>query len=223
VNISKELLLGLYDPFEKEGFTTFKNDEGENHALQTDVYDAYCKMAKKASIDSIHLNILSSTRNFERQKQIWEYKWSGQKEVAGYAKDAFLLLDDQAKAKAIMRYSAMPGTSRHHWGTDFDINSLEPTYFTTAEGEKIYRWLVKFAGDFGFFQPYTPKNDHRPYGYEEEAWHWSYYPVAGNLLNQYNVLVNYADIQNFAGANLAQELKVIEHFVNGIAKFDNNN
>ena len=31
----------------------------------------------------------------------------------------------------------MPGTSRHHWGTDIDFNSVDPAYFKTATGIKV--------------------------------------------------------------------------------------
>ena len=31
-----------------------------------------------------------------------------------------------------MNYSAMPTASRHHWGTDVDINSVDPEDFETG-------------------------------------------------------------------------------------------
>lgn len=217
VNCTKEILLGLFTPIQHVGFSTFLNNENEAHVLQTDAYQAFSKMRDQAKKEDIHLNIISSTRNFDRQKQIWENKWSGETKVSGYDKNEFLKLDDKAKAKAIMLYSAMPCTSRHHWGTDFDLNSLEPSFFLTTEGIKIYKWLVENATTFGFFQPYTPKNKSRPNGYEEEPWHWSYYPIAQNYLETYNKTIGYSAIQNFSGAYLAQELHVIEHYVNGIA------
>jgi D-alanyl-D-alanine carboxypeptidase len=56
----------------------------------------------------------------------------------------------------IMNYSAMPQASRHHWGTDVDINSVEPEYFESGQGLKEYTWLQENAWKFGFCQPYTP-------------------------------------------------------------------
>jgi LAS superfamily LD-carboxypeptidase LdcB len=154
----------------------------------------------------------------QRQKAIWENKWSGKTAVSGFSAKLFQSLPGIKKTKAIMLYSAMPGTSRHHWGTDFDLNSVEPEFFLTYEGMKIYNWLNKNAHRFGFFQPYTSKGKDRPFGYEEEAWHWSYYPISNELLLEYNQLISYADIQGFSGAEFAAELKVIENYVNGIAK-----
>ncbi|MFM9004881.1 MAG: D-alanyl-D-alanine carboxypeptidase family protein [Flavobacteriales bacterium] len=40
-----------------------------------------------------------------------------------------------------MKFSSMPGTSRHHWGTDIDLNSVEPSYFLSGKGLLIYQWL----------------------------------------------------------------------------------
>ncbi len=50
----------------------------------------------------------------------------------------------------------MPQASRHHWGTDVDINSVEPEYFESGQGLKEYTWLQENAWKFGFCQPYTP-------------------------------------------------------------------
>jgi hypothetical protein len=110
----------------------------------------------------------------------------------------------------------MPGTSRHHWGTDIDINSVEPDYFLTKKGKAEYDWLVKNAARFGFCQPYSPKGADRPNGYEEEKWHWSYMPLSKNFLSQYPTIVSYADIRGFDGDVAAESLKVIDNYVLGV-------
>ena len=51
----------------------------------------------------------------------------------------------------------MPATSRHHWGTDMDINSVEDDYFKDGKGKKVYRWLVENASKYGFCQVYSDK------------------------------------------------------------------
>jgi len=216
--MNKDFLLGKFVPEKRVGFIGFENNFEEAHYLLKNVYDAFVLMKKEAAKKGIDLNIISSTRTFERQKTIWENKWSSKTPVSGFSAELFQSLPGIEKAKAIMLYSAMPGTSRHHWGTDFDLNSVEPEFFLTDEGIIIYNWLNKNAHQYGFFQPYTTKGEQRPYGYEEEPWHWSYFPISNEMLLSYNQLISYADLQDFSGAENAVELQVIENYVNGIFK-----
>ena len=84
----------------------------------------------KAKRDSIDLKIISGTRNFYEQKAIWNRKWN-----------LYNNLNPIHRAKKILEYSSMPSTSRHHWGTDIDLNSLNNSYFNTGKGLKTYQWL----------------------------------------------------------------------------------
>jgi len=127
--------------------------------------------------------VRSSTRNFLSQKGIWESKW---KEFSSRMK--IKSNDEKAPASvasAILRYSSMPGTSRHHWGTDFDLNELNNQYFESGKGRVLYDWLKKNAARYGFCQPYTAG---RKSGYEEEKWHWSYMPLSKKFLEEWNKL-----------------------------------
>lgn len=190
---------------------TTKTDE----YIRKDVYESFKRMRAAALADGVTLTIVSGARNFERQKGIWEAKWNGERTVEGknLARD---VKDPQERARLILLYSSMPSTSRHHWGTDIDINSLEDGYFLSGKGKKEYEWLCAHAAEYGFCQVYSPKGANRPYGYEEEKWHWSYLPVARVLIENYNKSVTTADIKDFAGSNTAEGLKVIERYVNGI-------
>jgi D-alanyl-D-alanine carboxypeptidase len=172
--------------------------------MRKEAYAAFKQMARAARAEGINLTIVSGTRTYTRQTEIWEEKWA---RFSG---------SDQKKAREILTYSSMPGTSRHHWGTDIDINSTEVSYFETNKGAKEYAWLVVHAHRFGFFQPYIKKGEMRLEGYNEEKWHWSYYPIANQMMRAYKRMVNYDDIQGFSGADLAKELRVLEHFVAGI-------
>ncbi len=186
-----------------------------NEYLRADVYEAFKKMREEALKDGITLTIVSGARNFDRQKSIWEAKWNGERKVEG-KNLALEVKDPQERARLILLYSSMPGTSRHHWGTDIDINSLEDSYFLSGKGKKEYEWLQSRAAEFGFCQVYSPKGDSRPYGYEEEKWHWSYMPVSSVLLKNYLSQVNEADISGFAGSEVAKDMKVIERYAGGI-------
>jgi hypothetical protein len=110
----------------------------------------------------------------------------------------------------------MPSTSRHHWGTDMDLNALENSFFESGDGLKIYQWLTTHAEQYGFCQPYTSKSGGRS-GYEEEKWHWSYLPLSGQFLQEYTRNVTYKDIKGFAGSEVAASLDVIRNYVGGVA------
>jgi LAS superfamily LD-carboxypeptidase LdcB len=110
----------------------------------------------------------------------------------------------------------MPGTSRHHWGTDMDINALTNDYFENGNGLKEYDWLVKNAAQFGFCQPYNEKGKSRPNGYNEEKWHWSYLPIAKKLTDQYKLQLKDELISGFDGAESASKIGIVEKYVLGI-------
>ena len=172
--------------------------------LRRNVKEAFLTMASDAQKDGINLRIISGTRNHERQAEIWTEKWN-----------RFEGTEDE-KATEILKYSSMPGTSRHHWGTDFDLNSVESAYFENGKGKQIWEWLDANAWKYGFFQPYNALGDHRNVGYKEEKWHWSYYPEARRIQKVYNTIVQYEDIDGFNGSELSAPFKVFDHYVNAI-------
>jgi len=183
--------------------------------MQTSAYRAYKKMYLAAANQGINLKIVSAFRSFNHQKAIWEAKWTGRRKVLGQNLSKKYPNAEQ-RAKVILMFSAMPGTSRHHWGTDIDIYSVEDEDFQSGKGKQIYEWLKAHASDYGFCQVYTPKIGKRSTGYEEEKWHWSYKPVAQRNLKYYQRLINYQDIIGFKGDRTAKKIKVIQNYVLGI-------
>lgn len=177
---------------------------------------ALSRMHEAAAADGVELVVLSAFRSFGDQKRIWNNKWTGVTLVEGGAlPDA--VPDPDQRARKILEYSSMPATSRHHWGTDFDLNNLDNAWFDTPVGVKTYDWLVQNAADFGFCQVYTQKGSDRPAGYEMEKWHWSYMPLAYQFLDAYPGLMGYAHISGFDGAETAPSINVIADYVEGIA------
>jgi LAS superfamily LD-carboxypeptidase LdcB len=217
-SIDKNYLLGRFDPAADSRFvqltTSHAKGNAVNRFLRKEVFTAFRKMAKAAKKDGVNLVIVSATRNFDYQKKIWEDKWNGKVKVEG--KDLSTIADINERVRMILLYSAMPGTSRHHWGTDIDINETEDKYFETEEGKKVYQWLTTHANEFGFCQPYTPKINGRT-GYEEEKWHWSYLPLSKDLLQEYQKQIHYEDISGFLGSETGKPLQVIEKYVDGVA------
>ena len=206
-NITKNFVLGKFDY--KTDTTFIKVDKqyaAKTLYLKKEAYTSFLKMYNAAKQDNIKLIILSGTRNFEEQKVIWERKWKR------YSNQEPLL-----RAKMILEYSSMPSSSRHHWGTDLDLNNLSNSYFSSKEGKNIYNWLVKNANDYGFYQVYTDKDNERT-GYSIEKWHWSYLPLANTYLEYYNQNVTLNDIKGFKGYEQAKGVDIINSYVNGISK-----
>lgn len=159
-----------------------------NHRLQPAAAAAFFLMQQAAAAEGINITIASSYRDFATQLRIWQGKLSGQRPVFDLNAQLIDLsqLDDRTKLYAILHFSALPGTSRHHWGTDFDVFDsaaissdyqlqLTPAEYT-ADGpfHRLDSWLGKHAARFGFFRPY------RQYlgGVAVEPWHLSYWPQA---------------------------------------------
>lgn len=215
-NVSTAFLTGKFDPATKPGFTEVDLEYGGRPGmfLLEETYIAYIKMFYAAQFSGVTLSVVSATRNFEYQKWIWDAKWNGSMPADG--KNLSLTEKDPVKRAAIiLKYSSMPGTSRHHWGTDIDINSIDTAYFETPEGIMVYEWLTKNAYRYGFCQPFDAK-DKRRKGYEEEKWHWSYMPLAEPFLHAYQKKVDYSYLTGFAGSETAAKLDVIQNYVLGV-------
>jgi hypothetical protein len=76
------------------------------------VGNAFKRMHAAAKKDGILLEIVSAYRSFERQKSIWNRKFKLNQEEG---------LSPEQNINKIIEYSTLPGTSRHHWGTDVDL------------------------------------------------------------------------------------------------------
>ena len=209
--ITKSFLLGKTNLASSSVFVQLENQYHTKSKmfLEKETAISFKKMKSAAKKDGINLIIVSGARNYYSQKSIWERKFKNNQSKG---------LNPLENARKILRYSSMPSTSRHHWGTDIDINSLEPSYFESGRGKREYDWLVNNADRFGFCQVYTDfNNKDRDSGYQNEAWHWSYTPKANIFLKEYNKRINYSDINGFMGSELAKDLSMISDYVNGIS------
>lgn len=200
-------LLGKFNPGERSDFRKLSPPYADRSDLylHKDAFEAFEKMWKAAAQDGVKLRVISATRSFAQQKTIWEGKWE---------RFAKATPDPKARALKILEYSSMPGSSRHHWGTDIDLNDLNnPAFEKGGKYQKVYEWLEKHAHEYGFCQPYTAG---RPHGYQEEKWHWSYTPLSKPFLEEYKKTISDNDIKGFKGAELAPELHTVEYYVGGI-------
>ena len=208
---TKEFLLGKTH-FEKDtnfveiapAYTVLRRP---NNFIQKRTLEAYLVMRKAALEDGVRLTATSASRNFWVQRYIWEQKWQKSSVAAG-----------PGRARSILKYNSMCGTSRHHWGTELDFNSPKLEYWNSIEGKKVYKWLCENAHRYGFYQPYTAKGPGlREHGYNEEKWHWSYFPLANVYMQKYRELITEKDLSGFLGQEYVSDLKVIEEYVFGVA------
>ncbi len=212
-----EYLMGKFDPAQHPDFVKIAPPYADNQEryLRKDAYQAFKKMHAAALQDSVKLTIISATRNFAAQKGIWEAKWTGQRLVDD-ADISKTIPDPRLRALKILEYSSMPGSSRHHWGTDIDLNNLNDAHFLSGEGKKVYEWLRTHAHEYGYCQPYSPKGTDRPHGYNEEKWHWSYMPVSSKLTLLAKEKLTDEMIEGFKGAETAKSIGIVKKYVLGI-------
>ena len=214
--ISKQdFLLGRFDPQKHPDFVLIdqKYADKEGMMMQAEAYNAFLKMAHAGELAGHSFCILSATRNFFYQKYLWENKWYGIFPIQGNIDACTSFQDEVYRARKIMEYSAMPGSSRHHWGTDIDINALDNDYFEQGEGLAWYRWMTENAGAYGFCQPYTAG---RKYGYKEEKWHWTYLPLSKQYTEEIRRTITDDMIDGFAGAEHSHQLEIVDHYILGI-------
>lgn len=163
----------------------------EGVLVDSEASKAFLKLSKRAANAGFDMRIASAFRSYDRQTRIINEKWLGQRVVLNDQGDRLdrSALTDAQWLDAILRFSALPGTSRHHWGTDLDIwdaAAVDPNYTLSLTGaeygpggvfEEMTQWLdARIAADDaeGFFKPY----DRDRGGVAPEPWHISYRPVA---------------------------------------------
>ena len=177
---------------------------GTGYKLQKKAHQAYLEMNYEAKKSDMNIRVVSSYRSFNHQNLIWTRKFKRYRSRN---------LSTQNAVQYNIRYTAIPGSSRHHWGTEMDVvdgsikTSRYPLNTKNFHGYGIYtsfrEWMDSNAHRFGFYQVYT--NDHQRRGFKYEPWHYSFAELAKPMLKEYNE----RDIQNILKQ---QELLGKQHF-----------
>ena len=165
-------------------------------ALHPAVIEPLLALREAAAREGVDLVVFSGFRDFDAQCRIWNQKFRGERPL--YDERGNVLgradLSEAALIQAILAWSALPGASRHHWGTDIDVidrAALPPDYRVRllpqevepgGVFERLHRWLSASIERFGFFQPYREYRG----GVFPEPWHLSYAPVAVPALQQHS-------------------------------------
>lgn len=155
--------------------------------MHKDAKVAFLKMKNEAAKEEINIEVVSAYRSFKKQKEIFENKYTL------YTSEG---LNPSEAINKIIEYSTIPGTSRHHWGTDLDIidgnvprpeSVLEEQHFY-GDGPycKLKEWLNLHSEKFGFYEVYS--NNPLRKGFKYEPWHFSYAPVSKPMLQEYKML-----------------------------------
>ncbi len=180
----------MLDPFELTGRvrTHLIDIEVPRCTLHRDAVEPFLALRGAALADGIDLVPVSSFRDFDRQLAIWNAKYRGERPLLD--RDSRPLdaatLTPAARVEAILGWSALPGASRHHWGSDLDVidraalrPGVEPQLLPAEFGaggpfERLDAWLEAHLSRFGFFRPYRTDRG----GVSPEPWHVSFAPVA---------------------------------------------
>lgn len=164
--------------------------------LEADTLAAFARMQLAAKRDGIHLNACSTFRDFNAQQGIWDKKAQGLRPILDSHNQPVNIQNksDDELIDLILLWSALPGTSRHHWGTDLDVfdsraihqdklQLIDSEYHQHGPCHQLYLWLQQYATKYGFYFPYQAGLS----GVSPEPWHLSYYPVSSKLLEQFDL------------------------------------
>ena len=164
ISYSKDVLLG------KEKVALY----GKNYKLQKEAYLALERMKKEARTQNIKIHVVSAYRNFNHQNRLWARK---------YAKFIDQGYSSKTAINKVKEYTAIPGTSRHHWGTDVDLVDKNKSSLRNHSTSLYATWMNENAHKYGFYRVYT-KNEFRS-GFNYESWHYSYRKLAKPMLKAY--------------------------------------
>lgn len=174
----------------------------ENYKFHQGILESWNHLKEAAATQGLEIVVISSFRSFEVQKRIWNLKATGQRELLddqenpiAFSKFNLEIKEDQFQLiQTIMRWSALPGLSRHHWGTDLDIidkMALEenPEYKVKLIPSEYHEGGI-FSQLGEFLEAYIPQSDFfRPYsvdrgGVAPEPWHISHRTQSNHFLRQ---------------------------------------
>ncbi len=171
--------------------------EHPRFAAQREVVTAFLELREAAARDGFELEPFSSFRDFKTQLRIWNQKYSGDKPL--YTKDGvprdYSELAEEQIVRSILDWSALPGASRHNWGTeidvidraavgaDYEVQLLPEETMPGGVFYDMHLWLDAHIEDYGFFRPYKRYQG----GVYAEPWHLSYAPAALSAINSLSI------------------------------------
>ncbi|WP_164503422.1 M15 family metallopeptidase [Pleionea sediminis] len=191
LNENEKLLYGFHNDYLVD-FTL----DNQKITIHREVAAPLQKLIAALTKNDLKIVIVSHWRSFDHQASIWQQKWQGKRPLLNKSGDQVdsSKLSQKEKFDALCYWSAIPGTSRHHWGTDLDIFLKAPVdaghsiQLVQSEFDKsgvcaeLNDWLTNNLLSFDFSRPYQQDRG----GVCPEPWHISYRPVADQLITQMN-------------------------------------
>lgn len=170
---------------------------GESTWVHRSARDNFSLLVEQARSDGFQLSTASSFRSYSSQQSIWNNKARGKRSLLDASGEPLVFEDLTADevVHAILRWSALPGASRHHWGTEIDVfpqnlvgegEGVELIPQEIAPGGKFEafgRWLDESLPLHGFYRPYREDRG----GVSPEWWHLSYAPIAEGYLQNFTL------------------------------------
>jgi LAS superfamily LD-carboxypeptidase LdcB len=156
--------------------------------LHYEVVAPLLELKAQAAKEGFTLAVASAFRSHHRQIALWNGKARGKRPLLDMNCRHLRIevLTPEELLYSILRWTALPGASRHHWGTDFDVYdaaACPPGYqvqLTPAEAQNLFgafhSWLNDRmqSPDFPFYRPYDTYRG----GVAAEPWHLSYAPLS---------------------------------------------
>ena len=171
--------------------------EVDGYIVDKFILEDFNKLKESLSRCGFTLRIESAYRPFERQLSIWNRKASGELRLL----DAEGLpmerpADEEQLMYAILTWSALPGASRHHLGTDLDVVDAKAcpdgyeVQLTPAECDGMFRpfhekltQLMGAAESFGFERVFVPGRGK----IQPEKWHIAHLPTSRKYLEHFSL------------------------------------
>lgn len=213
--------------------------KGHDFLINKNIQDDFLSLIELCKNNGFDLSIHSSFRNYNTQLKIWNEKAIGNRDLLdelGNKLDFNLLSKDEVLF-SILRWSALPGMSRHHWGTDIDVYDkhclpskdykveLTPQEVapTGCFGE-LHLFLdevISSNKSFNFFRPYSKDLG----GVSPEKWHLSHIHESSKYFSEvtFEMFTEYLDSLNENDIQLLNLIKknkevIYERYITNISQ-----
>ena len=199
--------------------THLKHHLDPDFSAQPQVLEAFLEMTSAAAKHGYQIHPVSAYRDLHTQLSIWNMKFAGRRPLLsenGKIIDPTKLNKDEL-LKHVLYWSALPGASRHHWGTEIDVIDLSAVpkdyqvQLIPEEFEKegvffgLNGWLDENMNQFGFFKPYRTDRG----GVLPEPWHLSYRSIADRALKDFTIEILKEVIENIEIEGKQEVLEIL--------------
>ena len=171
--------------------------EVDGYIVDKGILGDFNKLKESFAREGFALRIESAYRPFERQLSIWNRKASGElKLLSAEGLPMERPADEEQLMYAILTWSALPGASRHHLGTDLDVVDAKAcpvgyeVELTPAECDGMFRpfhekltELIGAGESFGFERVFVSGRGK----IQPEKWHIAHLPTSRKYLEEFSL------------------------------------